>query len=446
MRCFLICAAGLIAASSYGGFPVAGKLPEDLMPQMKEAIEVALESSQAMQLRAFGEEEAEGRRVAAKSAVLPSFSTDVAFRGENEFGDAGENEFEERMVYNVTLSHPLYHWGTKRSEAQIGELLYDLEKVGTEAEKLKVVNDVRNGYMSLVLAKQRLQRSRLDLSEAREDLAIRRELVEAGSASESSLASLELDIERKELNLLRNESSWAHSLNSIAAGLAIAPMVLEGLVADGIPAFDVLDSVALIRLRGIVVEMSGARSDPKEGGVGLELERHRILMEVEKRRIQIEENSLKPKINAQLGLTSNALDLDGTRQEQEYAFLGLRVRWMIFDGFRKKGKTREALSRLARAEKVKVQTTERFVRELEHQIAQLEIAGRVLEIEEKVLASAKEQLDRTIEAIEDQRLPESEAKKSQRHYDNASLKAQGARKSYLQALCEIVMSLGLDER
>lgn len=444
MRCLFVCAACLMVSSSYGGMSVEGKLPEDLMPELNLVIDAALEKSETMLMRAFSEEEAEGRRVAARAAVLPSFSSDVAFRQERELGALGGEEFEDRIVYNVTLSQPLYHWGTKRSEKEIGELLYDLEATGTDAARLGVLGSVRSSYMNLVLAKQRLRRVSLDLEEALEDLAIQKDLVEAGSVSESALAALELDIERKELALLQERANWSHNLGGVAASVSLEPATLESLVAERVPEIEVLDQVALIYLRELARKAVGRTDESSGGELGIELERHRLQTEIERRRIQIEENALKPKINAQLGLSSNALDLDGTRQEQEYGYLGLRVKWMIFDGFHKRGKTMEAVSRLGRIEKMKEQAKARFARDLEHKISRLEIAGRRLEIEERVLGSAREQLERIELAIEEQRVSEAERKKYQRHFDNASIHTQSARVDYLRAFGEIVLSLGLD--
>lgn len=405
------------------------------MPQMREVIAAALKNSNAIEQRAFVEAEAEGRRMAARAAVKPNFSTSVSFRQEKDEDTVGETSFEERVVYNVVLRHPLFYWGALNSEKRIGEMQFDMEALSSQLARLELVQSIRREYMSLVIAKQRFERVRLDLEEAKSKLDYHLESVEKGLASSSSAFPLELDVERKELSALRIQSDWDYALQGLANQTGIDAESLAGLIADEIPEFELLspesmDQFAAYFERGVDVDETNKR-------LALDLE-------IEKRRLQIIDQSLKPRFDAQVGLSSNALDLDGTRREQSYSYFGLNVGWNIFDGFRKKGRSMEAVNRLMRKEKSKELFEANLIRSFERMRMTLEIELRSLAIEEQALVSLRANLKFIGEQMEDGLASETAFTKRQRDFTNTSINTQNRRIAYLNALSQLAAGLGMD--
>ncbi|WP_309006208.1 TolC family protein [Pelagicoccus sp. SDUM812005] len=424
-----------MSTSSFAADPMQGRLPEDLIPQLNEVIAAALEGSESMLLREYFEEEAEGRRISARAAVLPSFRTNVAFRQEKDLEDVDGAGYENRVVYNVTVSQPIYHWGTRRSEKELGELQREAERLNTEVTASKVVAQARLDFMRLIVTKQRRDRARLDLEQAVAQLDFQREQVKAGTASESSLLRLELDVERKDLNALRAQSDFEYRLEELANFAAMPADKLEGLAVGVVPRVEILQEAEIASL--VAYYDRAIEQDER-------IKQSELDIEANKRHLDIARKTLLPKLDAELGLSSNALDLDGTRREQEYSYFGLSVGWTVFDGFRKQGKTREALSRLLRAERAKRLGEERLVLNFDRLLRRLEIEGRGLAIEERVLESALQELDQVKLAVEEQRAPVSAEEKAQRDYDNTLIRTQDSRISYLDTLSQVANELGLE--
>ncbi len=435
MRPFLLLVACLVSASSFARDPLQGRLPEDLIPQIRGVVAAALEGAEPMLQRQYMEEESGGRRISARSAVLPSFRSNVAFRQEKDLDSADSSGFENRVVYNVTLSQPVYHWGTKLDEKELGELQYEMEQLSTAIVASSVVAQVRRDFMNLLVAKQKLSRVQVDLELAKSQLEFQKSQVEAGAESESSLDRFELGLERKSLQALREESEWEFRLGELANFVSMEPSELDGLVVGVVPQCIILEQEEIDSLVAYYDEAVAADERIQQGEIDIE---------VNKRRLDIAKKSLLPKIDAQIGLSSNALDLDGTRREQEYSYVGLSVGWTVFDGFRKKGQTMEALSRLNRAERAKRIGKERLVLSFDRLLRRLSIEARALAIEERVLQGALDELDDVKRAVAEQRSPVSAEQKAQRDYDNALIRTQGSRISYLDTLSQVANELGLD--
>lgn len=423
----------LLGAKSYAGGVLDGKMPEDLMPELREVIASALENSNAMLDREYIEREADGRRIVSRSVMLPSFASNIAFRQEKDEDDADKEGFEERTVYNVALTQPLYHWGALRSEKQIGDLQYEIEKLNTRNSVSSVVAKVRRDYMRLVIAKQKLDRSGIDLEEAEDKLEFQLGQVEAGIASEVSILPYRLAVQREELAQLKELGDWEYQLAELASYVSMDPVRIESLLVDEIPEIESLESALSQTLEAYYDTALENDDDLRKLGLDIEIER---------RRLKIQDKSLRPKVNAQLGLSSNALDLDGTRREQSYSYFGLSVAWRIFDGFQKKGRTQETLSRLTRKERAKSLAVESKVRRYDYLGTRLEIAGRALAIEERVLESVSGRLEWITKSVEEGSLPATDLDKARKDFDATLLKTQSARIDYLSALSEFAIELG----
>src|SRR5690606_12749243 len=89
------------------------QLPERLMPEIGPMIEAGLSQADEMRDSGFARREAEGARLSSRSAVLPTFGMSSTYRREQDFESSFGQEQRDRMIYFVTLSQPLYHWGAR---------------------------------------------------------------------------------------------------------------------------------------------------------------------------------------------------------------------------------------------------------------------------------------------------------------------------------------------
>lgn len=425
----------LLAPVLRAEFEIAGRMPEELMPGLRRVIDSALRNSDPMQQSEVLMEEAEGRRISARSAVLPSLRTSLALRQEEDQDRAHDRGFEERVIYSVTLSQPLYHWGARKNEKDIGKLQHEIESLNTSRTASQVITKTRSDYMQLVIAKQELARSAIDLELNRGELDFQQRQVEAGAASRSSLERFELDLSRSELARVRALADWERRLQELAIYAGLEVEALEMLVADEIPEVTVLEPE----------EVDSMGSYFEEGVEQDELVQRRAKdVEIERKRLKIVRTSLRPKIDAQVGLTSNARDLDGVRREQEFAFFGLSVGWNIFDGFQTRGRVREALGRLSRVERSKERLEDELMRSYRQTQRRLEIAARALAIDERLAQGVWGQVVQVRKAVEEERMAASQIDRYERDFHQASIRAQRSRIAYLETLSELVLELGLD--
>lgn len=410
-------------------------MPEDLMPQMREAIEAALSGSQVMGQREFAEREAEGRKIAAHAAVKPSFRSSLAARQEDDQNKVDRSGFESRVIYNVSLSQPIYHWGALRAEKRIGDLQYEMEQLNTKASASSVVARVRREYMALVISKQRWKRSQINLEQDREKHDFQQEQIDAGSAGVASILPFRVAKQRSELSELKAKIDWQNKLEDFSVFTTLDPRRVEEILVDEIPAFELDENETSVRYDGLIDE--GVERSEDLAKLDLDLR-------IEQERLRITSKSLRPKINADLGLSSNALDVDGTRREQSFSYFGLSVSWSIFDGFRNKGRKLEVLNRLSRKEMDRVLAEEAIARGLKRLAVRLEVESRSLAIEEYSLRMAQANLNWVRESVEAELASLAELKKSEGDYDAALLRTQESRISYLMALSDLAAELGLD--
>ncbi|MBC2605075.1 TolC family protein [Pelagicoccus albus] len=435
MRSFLLFVASLASSLSFGQNELDEKLPEALIPELKTVIDSALQNSDTVLDRQLAEREAYGKRMSARSAVLPSLGTNVAVRQEKDDDTDGEAGFEDRVIYNVTLSQPLYHWGSKRSQKQIGELGYGIEKLNTAIALESLASRIRSAYLNLVIVKQNLEASEKMREEQQAKYDFMLSQVESGRAGESSLQSQELSLARSELSELTRLNDWESKLDDLAQLSGLDVVTLAGLIVSEIPQFEVISEETVAALETYFD--SSLQND--EGLQKLELD-----LEIEQKRLRMEEVSLRPKIDARVGMSSNALDVDGTRREQAYSYFGLSVSWSIFDGFSKKGSVIESLNRLNRKEHSKKLYEEKLLRSWKLLISKLDIQRRALAIEERALLVATGRVEWFEGEYEAGRVPKSDLDKASREFQNASTKAQSSRSSYLLALSELMTELGID--
>lgn len=435
MRLFLLFFACLICTVCRAQTGLRVKLPEEIFPQLQEIIDSALEKSEVAIEREMLETEARGRRISARSAVLPSLSSSIALRQERDQDTVEDARWDERVIYNLTLSQPLYHWGARKSQKDIGKILYDKEELSSQQAITSLVKRIRSTYMGLVVAKQNLERSRLDLQETRANFDFQQSQIELGQASSSSILPYEFAVSRDELDELRKSNDWESRLLDLSQLTGMAVSVLEDMISNEIPEVETLDESFVEGLDSLVETAVANDENVQKLAMDLEIERKRLL---------ITKHSLKPKIDAQVGLSSNAIDLDGTRREQSFAYMGFSVRWSIFDGFNKKGDMLEATTRLARKERAKKVYEENLARSLRNLVKSLDIERRGLAIEERNLAAVSGRFQWVSRAFEEERVPQSDLTKASKDLQNTSIRTQSSRISYLLAVSELVAELGLD--
>ena len=96
-------------------------LPENSISGLRELLEAAMTEAESIQLRDLVERDFEGRKIVAKSAKNPQLRTNVTLRKEQDF-ERDDSEISDRLLYSLTLSKSLFHWGALEANRAKGNL------------------------------------------------------------------------------------------------------------------------------------------------------------------------------------------------------------------------------------------------------------------------------------------------------------------------------------
>ena len=406
--------------------------PERLLPSLQGVIDTALEQSVLVEERALAEAEARGVRLGHGAAVLPTVFSSLDYRQEEPFADqAGQS----RLIYDLRLSQPVFHWGARRANKQIGDIGLELVQMQTREGMKGMVLSARARYMDLILAKQRLARAEESLAKAERDLETQGEREKQGQVSAVVLEGIRSGILRAEISVDSERLQMDRLAAQFARELRAQPEALTSNLESEIPAFPFLRDW---EARGLLSEFDYLVESSSE------LRRQDQLIEVEKRRLHIFRKTLWPKLNFNVGLSQNELDNQGVRRESEFVFGGLGVNWALFDGHDAKGKSMESLARLRRLEMGRSLAEQRLADEFRFALRSLELTCRSLELDEEALSGAQLAVRSGEEELRDGLIAEARLEQLREQAFNQKIQTQGTRAAYLRQLSQILMDLGLD--
>ena len=319
---------------------VAGTMPEDYLPELKQVLATALQRSPETILRAFEVELSQARLQIERSAQLPQLRGNFNY-GMTETATASNTSSKTRdngFFYNFGLSQEVFHWGAlknKSDAARLNVLIQDRSYVQAYRD-LSVM--LRRAYLALVVEKARLRQGREALHLLDDDVAIAKAKKASGSISAAALASEELRLRESKLELDRAETEFAANRARFAR-LAGLPELPEDKLPAEIPrpAYSETRTAAM----GAVLLRDHAKST-------LEYEIYDLRVKEAELREKVEKVRLLPKFGANIGYSlENTTNVNGNIAEQRAVArqtIGIGGAWNIFDGFATRGAKREALA------------------------------------------------------------------------------------------------------
>ncbi|MGH7955723.1 MAG: TolC family protein, partial [Opitutaceae bacterium] len=213
---------------------IAGTMPEDVLPELKEILRTALQQSPQVFLAAIDLERGEAARIQANSFRWPNLGASFNYAN-NQEAISGNTSTESRasgLFYSISLGQSLFHWGALKNQSAIGRIsLLIAEKNYAEAYRALAVT-LRQSYLELVMKKARLRHARHAFKRAESDLDVLKR--NASQVSPSLISGRELDLREARLELDRVEAEFTAGRRKLArfAGLAELP---EDKIADELP-------------------------------------------------------------------------------------------------------------------------------------------------------------------------------------------------------------------
>ena len=358
---------------------VAGTLPEDLLPELKMILGVALQRSPEVIAKEFERMTAEARLDMEKAGRLPQVRGDFNY-ATSQTATAASSSSQTRdsgFFYNFGVNQALFHWGELKNKADAARLnILVQEKRYAQAYRDLSVK-LRGAYLSLIVEKARLRQSREALAVLTNDVAVARAKKERGTVSAAALASEELRLRENTLDVDRAEADFAANRRRFArtAGLPDRDLPPER-VADEIPAPKYSEPQASALAAAFL-------RDNARGS--FEYEVYDLRLKEAVLRQKIEAVRLLPKIDANANYSlENTTNVNGNIAEQRAVTrqtLGVGGSWAIFDGFATRGAKREALVNKRALEQSKavdidllLQNAQKLERDLKFDAEQLALA------------------------------------------------------------------------
>lgn len=318
---------------------VAGTMPEDYLPELKQILATALQRSPNVIEPLLMIELREAGRITANAARLPSLGSNVSY-GSTELAESGSSTNRSRdngLFYSFGLNQPLFHWGALKNQTAIANINLLLAAKNFEKAYRELSVLLRQSYLQLIVSKARLRAARDSLQLNRKAVEIAKERLQRGVASAADLAGeelrareLALDVNRAEVELINGRRTFSR--------IAGIPELPEQSIPEDIP--KPLYSAALATALSSALLRDGAKGT-------VEAQMHELRLKEAMLRYQIERVRLYPKFNAGAGYSLENTTTVGTSVGQRAVArqtLSITANWAIFDGFATRAAKMEARS------------------------------------------------------------------------------------------------------
>ncbi|MFW6354474.1 MAG: TolC family protein [Verrucomicrobiota bacterium] len=345
---------------------VAGTLvvryPEEVFPELRRLLEVAVERAPELRAEAARIDEQEGRAM-TETARANSFVSlsgrllggyEQRFRLDSVEGqDRTDGEPVATIDAGLWWQKPLFAWGNLERYAQLGELGVKASELNF-AEAARVhLNEVRSTFIQWQLAEAQLRLLEENVAVAVRIVEAQEQLLEIGRISEQRV----LELRARLLEIEENRALQERDRQYLRDRLAV-------LVGD--PAL--VATIGSIELPRISLPEGGedawraALRDPAASRPGLDREQR--LVAIDALRAEIAGLEQRPTIDLVAGVSTNRVDTDDISDNtlRAVGYIGLQVRWNLFDGRRSEGEQIAALARV-RAREARLEVARARVRD-----------------------------------------------------------------------------------
>ena len=181
----------LVLLSVTGPLLAEIQFAEELFPDLGQLIELAASEGTEMQLNALRLEEREGDLDVTRGQRRPQVRASARLAGAYETRDDIDNRFRGNINANLTMSQPLYHWGTLERRQNVAEERISLEGVDSLRRGERHFMHLRTAYLQWLLMKERLDIIEQSIALSESFVEARRQLVEVGQSSEQDVLEME---------------------------------------------------------------------------------------------------------------------------------------------------------------------------------------------------------------------------------------------------------------
>ena len=420
---------------------VAGTLPEDYYPALKDIIESALKQSPTMLGQNVALAQSLAGRYFSSAALWPSLSASGSYGF-----SAGETTSEPRsssrgagLGYGIGLSQALYQWGANKAQSDIGKLTQQITQRQFAEAFHGLANTLRSQYLSLILKKVGLQNSRYQLQLLEATLADGEEQLKEGTLAEGDLIVSRLTTQDARLALDRMEQDYAAAKRVFQR--------LAGLTADlddaSIPtelAHPVYSaSTAAVLLSGFLG--GGVEETPQAQTYALTLKQNDLTLKIVKTNLYYPKFSFGANYSLATNTTFNPDPV--TSSGISYGF-SVSASVPLFNGFAQKGSKISAYAIKRNTELMRRNYLDSTGDTAQNLRSQLDLSARALELAEVRRALAEDAVKRITEQFNEGSVAKIVLNGTIGNLNTANMYAFQARADYLNRWTDFVSLVGVD--
>ena len=415
---------------------VAGTLPEDYLPALKEIIANALRRSPDLIVKEFDRMAQEARVTQANASRLPHLGGNFNY-GTTQTATAANTSRQERnsgFFYNLGVSQAIFHWGALKNEREAARisLLVTEKNYALAYRELSVV--LRKAYLALIVEKARVRQGRESLRIVADDVAVATYKKEAGTLSGGALEGERLRLRESTLEFNRVAEEFEANRRRFAR---LAGIPESAFPADQIPLEIAKPNYSEPRTAALTATLlrDNAKSTLEYGIYDLKL-RDAVL------RQKIAATRLLPKFGANASYSlENTTNVNGNVAEQSATIrqsIGIGGSWDIFDGFATGGAKREALIAKRTIEQRKATEIELLLQNAQTLERELKLDAEQVELSDLRHGIAIDGYRRISTEVEFGNLPRGEVERSQIGVLLADAKRLESRAAFLSHWSEFV--------
>lgn len=156
--------------------------------------------------------------------------------------DPTSNQFTTNQIFfanhGIDVGLDLFNWFSKRNTVEANHYLAQASVAKLEKARNDIALNVANAYLSVLLNKEQINISKVQLSQSREQLVLIQKQVKAGALPELNLAEAETQYATDSSNLITTQTNYTISLLQLKALLNLdvaSPFDIEVPPVDSIP-------------------------------------------------------------------------------------------------------------------------------------------------------------------------------------------------------------------
>jgi len=419
---------------------VAGTLPEDYLPQLKDLIDTAWKQSPTMMLQNINLAVADAGRIRGEVAFWPSLSGSASYASNSARVDSGTSSTSTSSgaYYGINLSQQIFAWGANKATADVAKLQEQIIKRQWVDAFRTLAGSLRSQYLALINQKIALRNSIFQLQLVKADLATQEEMLKDGTISAGAINGARLSVQEQSLWVDKATQSFAHARRMFAhlAGL-------EDLTEESIPSEIPHPDPSLDKAERLLNTFI-------HGGIENTLQGQVYAMELKQTDLNywITRTDLYPKFSFGAGysLSNSQSAGNGTVSQSavvSYSY-GINGSWTIFNGFS------------TRANKIGILATKRsqerqfksYIDDTTETVIdnqkQLGFAAQAMDIAEQHLALAKDGYNRANTELQEGTVAKVAVDSIRGGFYATEYAASAARADYLSRWADFVSLVGAD--